>query len=294
LVRQRAIQDLLDRTLKAGLPQREPVEIKTPPVRHLSVYVAPLPAAYGTGAVLVLGDTTELKRLERVRQEFVANVSHELKTPLAVITACAEALQDGAVEDADARGPFLQQIADQSARLHNLILDLLSLARLDAGEETFGKEAVPMAEMVEACIDRHRPRAEAKKMALEAVPPPTPLAVWADAEAVGQLLDNLVDNAVKYTQAGGTVRVRWTTSGEGIDIAVEDNGPGIPEVDLPRVFARFYRVDRARSRELGGTGLGLAIVKRLAQAMDGSAKVTSQVGRGTTFTVTLPTASHEL
>ena len=291
LVRQRPIQDLLDRALKVGRPQREPVEIKTPPVRHLTVYVAPLAEADGPGAVLVLDDTSELKRLEKVRQEFVANVSHELKTPLAVIQACAEALQDGAVEDPEARGPFLQQIADQSARLHALILDLLSLARLDSGEVAFELESVPVGELVAACIDRHRPRAEAKGMTLEAVPPPADLTVWADAEAVGQILDNLVDNAVKYTQAGGAVRVRWAIGPDGVTIEVADNGPGIPAVDLPRIFARFYRVDRARSRELGGTGLGLAIVKRLAQAMGGSVAVASEVGTGTTFTVTLPRPS---
>jgi two-component system, OmpR family, phosphate regulon sensor histidine kinase PhoR len=288
LVRLRPIQDLLDRALKAGQPQREPVEIKTPPVRHLTVYVAPLGEADGPGAVLVLDDESELKRLEKVRQEFVANVSHELKTPLAVIQACAEALQDGAVEDVEARGPFLQQIADQATRLHALILDLLSLGRLDSGEEAFEREELSVGELVTACLDRHRPRAEAKNMTLEAVPPAAELTVWADIEAVGQILDNLVDNAVKYAPAGGAVRVRWAAGPDGVTIDVADNGPGIPEVDLPRIFARFYRVDRARSRELGGTGLGLAIVKRLTQAMGGSVSVTSAVGTGTTFTVTLP------
>src|SRR5262249_20604958 len=221
------------------------------------------------------------------RQEFVANVSHELKTPLAVIQACAETLQDGAAEDPDARESFLHQITDQSARLLALILDLLSLARLDAGEETFERQELKIGELINECIDRHRPRAEAKRMTLEGVPPPGELTVWADPEAVSQILDNLVDNAVKYTPAGGTVRVRWSAGPDEVYIDVEDNGPGIPEVDLPRIFARFYRVDRARSRELGGTGLGLAIVKRLSQAMGGSGKVASEVGRGTTFTVTL-------
>ena len=125
-------------------------------------------------------------------------------------------------------------------------------------------------------------------MTLEAIAPGGELTVWADVEALGQILDNLVDNAVKYTQEGGAVRVRWAAGPEGVTIEVEDNGPGIPEADLPRIFARFYRVDRARSRELGGTGLGLSIVKHLAQAMGGSVKATSEVGHGSTFTVTLP------
>jgi two-component system phosphate regulon sensor histidine kinase PhoR len=238
--------------------------------------------------VLVFEDTSELRRLESVRQEFVANVSHELKTPLAVIQATAEALQDGAVEDIEVRGPFLQQIADQSARLHALILDLLSLAKVESGDAEFELEPLPIGEMVAACIDRHRPRAEAKGMTLEMMPLAEDLHVWADGESLAQILDNLVDNAVKYTQAGGHVGVSWAAESANVCIAVEDNGPGIPEVDLPRVFARFYRVDRARSRELGGTGLGLAIVKRLAQAMDGSVKVESTMGKGTRFTVHLP------
>jgi two-component system, OmpR family, phosphate regulon sensor histidine kinase PhoR len=286
VARQRAVQDVLERARKAGEPQHEEIEIKTRPARHLTVYVAPLPETAGT--ILVLGDTTELKRLETVRQEFVANVSHELKTPLAVIQACAEALQDGAVEDPAARGPFLQQITDQSARLHALILDLLSLARLESGEAALDLEAVRVGEAVAECLDRHRPRAEAKEMTLEAVGPAEEVTVWADVEALGQIVDNLVDNAVKYTQAGGAVRVRWAAELNGVVIAVSDNGPGIPAADLPRIFARFYRVDRARSRELGGTGLGLSIVKRLVQAMGGSVEAASEVGKGTTFTVTLP------
>src|SRR5204863_2124528 len=140
-------------------------------------YAAPLGAADGPGAALVLDDETELRRLEKVRQEFVANVSHELKTPLAVIQACAETLQDGAVEDPAARGPFLQQIADQSARLHALILDLLSLARLESGEAALDLDAVPVGEIVAACLDRHRPRAEAKGMTVEAVGPAEELTV---------------------------------------------------------------------------------------------------------------------
>jgi two-component system phosphate regulon sensor histidine kinase PhoR len=288
LVRQRPVQDLLDLAVKTGRPQREALEIQTPPVRHLVVYVAPLGEAHGPGAVLVLGDVSELKRLEKVRQEFVANVSHELKTPLAVIQACAEALQDGAVDDPEARGPFLQQIADQSTRLHSLIIDLLSLARLDSGEENFELEELRVDELVAVCLERHRPRAEAKSMKLGMIPPAEHLTVWADAEAASQILDNLVDNAVKYTEPGGTIQVSWTGGNASVDIEVADNGPGIPESDLPRIFARFYRVDRARSRELGGTGLGLAIVRRLAQAMGGSVRVASERGKGSTFTVTLP------
>jgi two-component system phosphate regulon sensor histidine kinase PhoR len=285
--RQPAVQSVLERATKTGQPQREEVEFQRPAERHLSVYAAPL-SGDEPGAVLVLNDMSEVRRLERLRQEFVANVSHELKTPLAVVQACAETLLDGAVEDPAARGPFLQQIADQAERLHALILDLLSLARLESGEAALDVHPLPVAEAVADCLDRHRPRADAKRMTLEAVPPPDEVSVWADVEGLGQILDNLVDNAVKYTQEGGTVRVRWAGGPTDVCLSVEDNGPGIPERDLPRVFERFYRVDRARSRELGGTGLGLSIVKHLAQAMGGSVNATSEVGRGSTFTVCLP------
>jgi two-component system, OmpR family, phosphate regulon sensor histidine kinase PhoR len=288
LTRQPTVQDLLDKALRTGQPRREDLELKKPTILHVSVYVAPLPGE-AHGAILVLDDTSELRHLERLRQDFVANVSHELKTPLAVMKACVETLMDGAVEDAEARGPFLQQIADQGERLDALIHDLLSLARIESGEEVMDFGPLPVAEMVDACLARHRPRAEAKDMTLEASPPPEPLSVWADEEALRQILDNLVDNAVKYTQAGGAVRVEWAAVSAGVALAVTDNGPGIPERDLPRIFERFYRVDKARSKELGGTGLGLAIVKHLAQAMRGSVRAVSQIGRGTTFTVTVPT-----
>lgn len=286
--RQPSIQTVLDRALKSGKLEREELEFKKPVSRHLSVHVAPL-AEYGMpGAVLVLNDTTELRRLEQIRQEFVANVSHELKTPLAVMKACVETLQDGAVEDAEARGPFLQQIAEGANRLHALILDLLSLARIESGEEVFEFTSVRVNEVVTACLERHRPRAEATGMTLEAVPPPESTDVWADEEALGEILDNLVDNAVKYTQAGGTVRIGWSAHDGFVDLTVEDNGPGIPERDLNRIFERFYRVDKARSRELGGTGLGLSIVKHLAQALHGSVNASSRLGAGTRFTVRLP------
>jgi two-component system, OmpR family, phosphate regulon sensor histidine kinase PhoR len=288
LTRQPTVQELLDKALRTGQPRREDLEFKKPTILHVSVYVAPLPGE-AHGAIMVLDDTSELRHLERLRQDFVANVSHELKTPLAVMKACVETLLDGAVEDSEARGPFLQQISDQGERLDALIHDLLSLARIESGEEVMDFGPIPMAEMVEACLARHRPRAEAKDMTLEVNPPAEQLSVWADEEALRQILDNLVDNAVKYTQAGGAVRVAWTAVPAGVALAVTDNGPGIPERDLPRIFERFYRVDKARSKELGGTGLGLAIVKHLAQAMRGSVKAASQVGRGTTFTVTLPT-----
>lgn len=290
VIQQSAVQIVLDRALHSGRLEHEGIELTKPAARHLTIHVAPLAEHGSPGAVMVLNDTTELRRLERLRQEFVANVSHELKTPLAVMKACVETLQDGAIEDAQARGPFLQQIAEGGDRLHALILDLLSLARIESGEEAFEFENVSVSDAVQSCLERHRPRAEAKQMVLEAIQSAEPLEAWADEEALAQILDNLVDNAVKYTQAGGTVRVSWSRDGELVALNVTDNGPGIADRDLARIFERFYRVDKARSRELGGTGLGLSIVKHLAQAMHGSVRASSKIGEGTTFTVSLPIA----
>jgi two-component system phosphate regulon sensor histidine kinase PhoR len=293
VVRQRPLLDVVQRAIESSEPQREELGWNGSSMQSLTVHAARLPGLPPRGAVVVLHDTTELRRLERLRREFVANVSHELKTPLSVILMCVETLLDGAMDDPKHRMQFLEQVAAQGNRLHALILDLLSLARLESGEELFDFQAVEVAEIVEACWERHRPRAEAKRQVLEIIPPAdgTVLSVWADAEAVEQILDNLLDNAVKYTPAGGRISVRWRLEAEQVCLEVADTGIGIPEADLPRIFERFYRVDKARSREMGGTGLGLSIVKHLAQAMKGSVHAVSRPGQGTTFTVCLPQAA---
>jgi two-component system, OmpR family, phosphate regulon sensor histidine kinase PhoR len=291
VTRQPQIQEVLMKALQGTEARREEFDWRGPTARQLAVYVAPLPGDPAPGAVLVMHDVTELRRLERLRQDFVANVSHELKTPLSVIKACIEALLDGAVEDVNARRPFLEQISDQGERLHLLILDLISLARIESGTEIMDFQSVPIDQAVADCLDRHGPRAEAKNIQLRAVSPVTATkaaSVWTDEEALSQILDNLVDNAVKYTPSGGLIHVRWHDNGANVDLQVEDNGPGIPERDLPRIFERFYRVDKARARELGGTGLGLAIVKHLVQVMNGTVNVASTVGKGTILTVSLP------
>jgi two-component system phosphate regulon sensor histidine kinase PhoR len=293
VVRQRPLLDIVQQALNRPEPSRQEFNWTGVTTRTLTVHAARLPGKPPRGAVLVLHDTSELRRLERLRQEFVANVSHELKTPLSVIKACVETLVDGAVDDIAHRGGFLSQIASQTNRLHALILDLLSLARIESGEELFEFDAISVEEIVSACLERHRSRAEARRQALEmeapaAGHPGSPAVVWADEEALEQILDNLLDNALKYTPEGGRITVRWYASAEQVFVEVADTGIGIPEADLPRIFERFYRVDKARSREMGGTGLGLSIVKHLAQAMHGSVKATSQVGAGTTFTVSLP------
>jgi two-component system phosphate regulon sensor histidine kinase PhoR len=293
VTRQRAVHEVAEKALRGQGPQREELDWKGPTVKSLAVYVSRLPGPPPAGAVMVLHDTTELRRLERLRQDFVANVSHELKTPLANIKSSVEVLLDGAVEDVASRGMFLTQIDEQAGRLDALVADLLSLARLEGGDAGLEPEALPVEDAVHACLDRHRTRAEAKRLTLDGVALggcPPDLAVWADEEGLAQVLDNLVDNAIKYTPAGGRVTARWEAGPRQVCVEVADTGIGIPERDQPRVFERFYRVDKARSRELGGTGLGLAIVKHLTQAMKGTVRVTSEVGVGTTFRVCLPRA----
>jgi two-component system phosphate regulon sensor histidine kinase PhoR len=290
VVRHRPLLDVVSRALGSPEASREELKWNGSINRSLTVHAARLPGPPPRGAVLVLHDTSELRRLERVRQEFVANVSHELKTPLSVIKANVETLLLGAVEDAEHRGQFLDRIARQSDRLHALILDLLSLARIESGDELFDFRAVPLAGVLRACLERHRPRAEARGQTLALEDGGGDPAVWADEEALDQIFDNLVDNAVKYTPPGGQIRVSWRDAAEVLCVDVADTGIGIPEADLPRVFERFYRVDKARSREMGGTGLGLSIVKHLVGAMHGSVRAASTVGRGTTFTVCLPRA----
>ncbi len=290
VARQRAVQEIVEKALSGG-PHREELDCTGPDVRRLAAYVSRLPDT--DGAVMVLHDITDLRRLERLRQDFVANVSHELKTPLAVIQSNIEALQDGAADDPVTRGPFLERVKHEADRLDALIQDLLRLAKIESGEQPLELGRVPLDAAIAECLERQATRAEAKSMAMIEVPPKTAtkdVAAYADDDAVGAILDNLVDNAIKYTPSGGKITVRWAATDRHVQIEVEDSGIGIAEADLGRVFERFYRADRARNRAAGGTGLGLAIVKHLVQSLHGQVNVSSVLGKGTTFKVTLPRA----
>ncbi|MBX7102463.1 MAG: PAS domain-containing protein [Gemmataceae bacterium] len=286
VVRQRTVDELVRDASMAQEPRRADIDWQSASPRSLAVYAAPL-AGDATGMIVVIHDMTDLRRLEKLRQEFVANVSHELKTPLAVIKASAETLIDGAVEDVAYRRKFLDQIAEQSDRLHALILDLLALARIEGNAVPAEPAAVSVDEHVGAAVERHRIRAEAKQIELYQIAGPA-VTAWAEEEAVEVMLDNLIDNAIKYTPEKGRITVKWGDQAGCTWLEVSDSGVGIPEADLPRIFERFYRVDKARSRELGGTGLGLAIVKHLAQTNGGSVSARSAVGKGSTFTIKLP------
>ena len=296
LIRSPRVQEAVEATLAGPEPYQGEISLanREPMLRvHnrvLAVHGTPLPGSPPPGAVLVFHDVTELRRLERMRQDFVANVSHELKTPLASIKAYTETLLDWALHDENVNVRFLNRIDEQADRLNQLILDLLSLARLESGQEVYDHGPLALAPTIASCVESHRARVEAKNLALTldlgALDDQT--LVRADEEAIRQILDNLIDNAIKYTSGGGSVRVTSRVGEETVAVEVADSGIGIPRDDLPRVFERFYRVDKARSRELGGTGLGLSIVKHLVQSIGGQIAVTSRVGVGSQFTVTLP------
>jgi two-component system phosphate regulon sensor histidine kinase PhoR len=294
VIRHRRLLELVSASLAADAPVREELDWHGPTPRDLAAYATRLAGTPTPGAVLVLHDVTELHRLERVRRDFVANVSHELKTPLTVIKINVETLLAGAADDPNARTSFLEQTHAQAERLQSLILDLLSLAKIESGAATLQLGRVDLESVIRAELERHRPRAAASQQTLEAVAADdeAPVFAWADREAVATILDNLIDNALKYTPTGGRVAVRWYLAGEAACFEVEDTGIGIPESDQSRIFERFYRVDTARSRELGGTGLGLSIVKHLAQAMHGTVAVHSEFGRGSRFVVRLPAAAR--
>jgi two-component system, OmpR family, phosphate regulon sensor histidine kinase PhoR len=264
------------------------------PGRAFDVTAAPLP---GGGAVAVLRDLTETERVEKTRRDFIANVSHELRTPLTSIQGYAETLLDTASDNVVPTREFLEIIRKNAARMSRLTEDLLTLARVESGETRFDAEPVPPVELVHDAEESFREIARGQGVelqiqdllrgdgALDALP-----LVLADREAIHQVFSNLIDNAMKYGRAGGRIVLGARTAPRGIEFYVQDFGAGIPSEHLPRLFERFYRVDKARSRESGGTGLGLAIAKHIMLAHGGAIRAESELAHGSTFLFTLPTA----
>jgi two-component system phosphate regulon sensor histidine kinase PhoR len=292
VTRSRPVHEAASQAFRAAAPIV--TEFDAPGVlrRTLSLRATRLPGEPCPGVMIVLHDMTELRRLENLRRELVANVSHELKTPLSAIKGYAETLRLGAVNDTEHNLHFVRRIEEQADRLHQLILDILQIARVESGQESFELANVPVAELIEQCAEQFAEVAAAKQIQLIVEPPPAGVLVVADDEGLRTILSNLVDNGLKYTSAGGQVDLRARADETTVTIEVEDTGIGIAEKDQARIFERFYRVDKARSRELGGTGLGLSIVKHLAHAFGGNVSVESQPGRGSTFRVQLPRASN--
>jgi len=238
----------------------------------------------------VLHDVTELRRLERVRQDFVANVSHEFKTPLTAIQGFAETLLAGALDDPNNNRRFLEIIREHAARLARLTDDLLKLARIEAGKLEVQFGPVQLAEVIERCAETAQLKANRKQITLEVEVPPNLPAVHGDASLLRDVVQNLLDNAIQYTPEGGRVRVSATAGPREAVVTVDDTGMGIPLAEQERIFERFYRVDVARSREAGGTGLGLSIAKHIVEAHGGRLWVQSEVGRGSKFSFSVSLA----
>ncbi|WP_224982970.1 sensor histidine kinase [Geomonas agri] len=267
-------------------------EISLPGGRDTLVHWVPLlEEGELAGAVAVFHDITALKRVERIRRDFVANVSHELRTPVTVIKGYAETLLSGALAQDPARGErFLQIILNHAERLSGLVRDLLALSELESGEVGLKPERIVAADAARHALLLVAQRGEEKRVALTCADGLEGLAVRADRARLEQVLINLLDNAIKYSEPGGTVELFASREGELVRISVRDSGIGIPEKDLPRLFERFYRVDEARSRDNGGTGLGLSIVKHIVQAHGGTVRVESEQGNGSVFSFTMPAA----
>lgn len=285
------VQRLALSVLQEGRPIEATIEFDAGETRHLRLRGSALLDAAGqrVGAILVFEDETTVRRLEMVRREFVANASHELKTPITAIKGYVETLTDGALEKPAHARQFLQVIAGQVERLESIINDLLLLSRVEHEGES-GKPQLqigPLVGIVESAVQACATAARVKTMAVTAVCAPE-LTASVNSRLLEQALINLIDNAIKYSAPGGVVTVSATADGESVRLAVVDRGCGIEREHLERVFERFYRVDKARSQELGGTGLGLSIVKHIVALHNGRVTVESTPGKGSTFTIILP------
>jgi len=288
-IRNHELKQILDDALSSGFVSRE-MQFLTPVKKYLRVHASRLENEAGevAGVVGVVQDVTDLKRLEQMRTEFVANVSHELKTPLTAIKGFVEALLDGAHDDPGTRLRFLDIIARESQRLESLISDLLDLSRIESGRLQMSRQPLNLHEIVGQVFRFFASAAAEKSITLCNQVSPTLEKADGDPGLISQVLTNLIDNSVKYSGRGGRVSVSAQVRDDYIEVSVADNGIGIPREHLPRIFERFYRVDKARSRELGGTGLGLSIVKHIVESHGGSVRIESEVGKGTIVTFTLP------
>lgn len=276
-----------------GVVTRRELRLGGGPVeRVVQVNAVPLRLGHDeTGVVMVLHDVSELRRLEQVRTEFVANVSHELRTPLTAIQGYLETLLSGVLEERDDARRFLEVVFRHTERLGRLLDDLTDLSNIELGKVALRLAPTAVADVADSVLAMIQPRADAGRVLLSAAIDAAVPAVLADRDRMAQILINLVDNAVKYTPPGGQVTVAAApTAAAAVEVVVRDTGVGIPAADLPRITERFYRVDRARSRELGGTGLGLAIVRHLVIAHGGELHIDSEVNRGTTVRFSLPVA----
>jgi two-component system phosphate regulon sensor histidine kinase PhoR len=289
LVEDRALVEIIERVLESGESVKSRLQLSAGEGRAYEVQAGPLRAPSRPGGLAILHDISDLERLERVRKDFVANVSHELRTPLTAIQGYSETLLDGALEDQQNNRKFLEIIRAHSIRLNNIASDLLVLSDLESGRPAPEPERLALRPAIEAAL---------RTVESEAIVRGVKLACGniEDAEVMGyrirleQALVNLLDNALKFNHPGGEARVETACVDGTVCIVISDSGIGIPAEDLSRIFERFYRVDKARSRQVGGTGLGLSIVKHVVGLMHGTVTAESQLGAGSTFTIVLPAA----
>ena len=259
--------------------------------RPLRLYVSPLrDEGRVVGALALVEDITELRRLEEVRTDFAANVSHELKTPLTSIRGFVETLENGAIDNPEMAHKFLRIIMLETERLTRLINDILSISKLESGRDEVAIERLRLDKMAYDVADMLTIHAEEKEVSIDCHLNRTPVNIMGNPDRVEQMLINLIENAIKYNKPGGSVTVQVFTNGVTASVAISDTGIGIAAENLPRLFERFYRVDKGRSRQMGGTGLGLAIVKHIVRSMNGDIEVHSALDEGTEFLITLPVA----
>lgn len=290
IVRNLEIQEVADKVLKSksGVESCQ-ISIFAPQEKVLSVHAASVVRDNKVdGAVLVFHDITALRQLEKMRQDFVANVSHELRTPVSTIKGYAETLLEGALEDKENAKDFLKIIRDDADRLARLIEDLLDLSKIESGKLALKREDINWELLVQRCVAHFKKQIDAKSLSVKIDIAHNLPKILADSGLIAHVLMNLVDNAVKYIDDDGHITISVLQDDGRLKVEVSDTGIGIPEEDIPRIFERFYRVDKARSRELGGTGLGLSIVKHIVQAHHGEVAVASILGKGSTFSFILP------
>jgi two-component system phosphate regulon sensor histidine kinase PhoR len=285
---------LISGVLSSGESVKCKLQFATEDPSIFEAYAAPLAVPAHHGALVILHDITGLERLERIRRDFVANVSHELRTPLTAIRGYAETLLGGALDDSENNRRFVEIIQAHAIRLNNIASDLLTLSDLESGRRDTEPAPISVEEAVNTALLTVEPEARIRGVNLTRGSVRDAL-ITGHAIRLEQALVNLLDNAVKFNQPGGEARIDSGITPDGrVFITVSDTGSGMPSEDLPRIFERFYRVDRARSRAVGGTGLGLSIVKHVVERMEGTIKVESRLGKGSTFTIYLPAASESM
>jgi two-component system phosphate regulon sensor histidine kinase PhoR len=292
VIRDLAVHEAFHQALEKNESAEVKFEFLSHEKRTFSARIAPLDLESSRHAIGIFYETTQIEHLEKVRQEFLSNVSHELRTPLTSILAFVETLEDGAIDDQANNQRFLSVIRKNAERMHLLIDDIAELSSIESGKILIEPREINLSALVDDIFTNLSDKASKQKIELQNLADPSQK-VWADKARLEQMLTNLIDNAVKFNRENGKVKVTAEEREERSFISVTDEGEGISPEHLPRIFERFYRTDRARSREIGGTGLGLAIVKHLARLHGGEVSVTSTVGIGSTFTIELPQNSSE-